>query len=164
MLALDLQQELEQMLQQELDAIAQSQNEAQSGMTHAESRAENDKDTRAIESSYLARGLAQRVAELKASLATIQAWKLSAPEPNQELQAGLGRIVSLCDEDQEEQKRVWLAPTGGGLKLVRRAPATLVLTPSAPLGQALIGKGLDDEITVQSPSGSRVWLITDIEA
>lgn len=163
MLALDLQQELQQMLQQELDAITQSQSEAQSGMTHAESRAENDKDTRAIESSYLARGLAQRVAELKASLATIQAWKLSPPAPNQELQAGLGRIVSLCDEDQEEQKRVWLAPTGGGLKLQRQAPATLVLTPSAPLGQALLGKGLDDEITVQSPSGSRVWIITSID-
>lgn len=164
MLALDLQQELEQMLQQELDAITQSQSEAQSGMTHAESRAENDKDTRAIESSYLARGLAQRVAELKTSLATIQAWKLSVPGPGEPILAALGRIISLSDENQQEEKRVWLAPTGGGLKLGGQSPATLVLTPSAPLGQALIGKGLDDEITVQSPSGSRVWIITGIEA
>lgn len=161
MLALALQQQLEQKLQQELDAIVHSQNEAQSGMTHAESRAENDKDTRAIESSYLARGLAQRVAQLKSSLATIQAWKL--PEPELEPKAALGRIVSLCDEDEQEQKRVWLAPAGGGLKLQAGKDTTLVLTPSAPLGQALIGKSVDDEVSVQSPKGARVWIVTGVE-
>ena len=38
--------------------------------THEESRAENDKDTRAIEASYLALGLARRVVELRPRVET----------------------------------------------------------------------------------------------
>jgi len=35
------------------------------GATHEENKPENDKDTRALEQSYLARGQAQRVVELQ---------------------------------------------------------------------------------------------------
>jgi hypothetical protein len=41
-----------------LDGLVDSQNAAQAGSIHEETRAEDPKDTRATEASYLARGLA----------------------------------------------------------------------------------------------------------
>ena len=49
----------------DLEAVTESQQKTQAGATHAESKSESDKDTRATESSYLARGLAKRVGELR---------------------------------------------------------------------------------------------------
>lgn len=162
MLGQTLQKLLEHTLCAELEAITESQSQVQSGMTHAESKAENDKDTRAIESSYLARGLASRVTELRSSLATIQAWKLPSPEQQPE-KALLGRVVTLLDADSEQQQRVWLAPAGGGISLTHADQAFLVLSPEAPLGKALMGRELEDEFEVKSPSGTRDWVIEAIE-
>lgn len=164
MLALTLRQRLEETLTQELDAIAHSQSEAQSGMTHAESKAENDKDTRAIESSYLARGLAGRVAELRAALSTIQSWKIAAPPSPEPDQVLLGRVVELESEEEDLRTRVWLAPAGGGISLELEPDKVMVLSPQAPLARALLGKFVDDEVEVQSPSGTRTWVIRAVRA
>ena len=50
----------------DLDALVRRQRDVQAGAVHEEKRAEHAKDTRATEQSYLARGLAERVAELEA--------------------------------------------------------------------------------------------------
>ncbi len=46
------------------------------GATHEENKPENDKDTRALEQSYLARGQAQRVVELQGELNQLKALEL----------------------------------------------------------------------------------------
>lgn len=46
---------------------------ARAGATHEEAKPENDKDTRALEQSYLARGEAARVEEQRTALAEIEA-------------------------------------------------------------------------------------------
>ena len=65
--------ELRQLLHADLEAVAASQQETQAGATHEESKPENDKDTRALESSYLARGLARRVGELQEAATLLEA-------------------------------------------------------------------------------------------
>lgn len=162
MLAPILRTLLETKLQRELASITESQSQAQSGMTHAESRAENDKDTRAIESSYLARGLANRVGELKKALSTIQSWKIRAAPSSDEARISLGRIATLVHEDEDTVQQVWLAPDGGGQVLTHEGRQYQVLTPQAPLGRALLGREVDDEIEVQSPSGVRRWVIEHV--
>src|SRR3954465_10121616 len=66
------------------------------GATHEENRPENDKDTRALEQSYLARGQAQRVVELQGALNQLKAMEL------RDFSAGaaiaLGALVALADE------------------------------------------------------------------
>lgn len=163
MIAAKLQELLASRLAAELNGLTQSQERIQRGMTHAESRAENDKDTRAIESSYLARGLAQRVVELRNALATVQAWVLPAPTPG-ETRIRLGALVKLVDEDSEARQHLWLAPAGGGMRLEYEQQSILVLSPQAPLAQALVGRAVDDEIEVQSPSGQRLWLVESIQS
>src|ERR1700754_956891 len=68
------------------------------GSTHAEARAENPKDTRGLEQSYLARGQAQRVAELEAGLAQVTALgprRRSAGDP-----VALGALVTIDDDGE----------------------------------------------------------------
>ena len=52
----------------QVDGMSRRAREAAASATHEESRPENDKDTRAIEESYLARGQAKRAAEAEAAL------------------------------------------------------------------------------------------------
>jgi hypothetical protein len=93
------------------------------GATHAEARPENDKDTRGLEQSYLARGQAQRVAELTAAVADVTALALRAFGPRDAIAPGA--IVTL--EDGADTYRRFIAPGGGGNAL---AGDLAVVTPS----------------------------------
>jgi len=125
------------------------------GATHAEAKPENDKDTRGLEQSYLARGQAQRVAELEAAVAEVSAMKLrelATRDP-----AAIAAVVTV-DEDGHEH-RFFLVPHGGGSSL---AGGIQVVTPSSPLGRALLGKRVDDEVEVTLPGKTRSLVITAI--
>src|SRR5690606_38783357 len=63
-------------LERDLAVATEAQRQTQRGATHEESKPENDKDTRALESSYLARGQAQRVIELAQELTLASALEL----------------------------------------------------------------------------------------
>lgn len=144
----------------DLEAAISSQKTAHEGATHEESRAENDKDTRGLETSYLARGLAKRVAELQASLNRL---KHFAPQPFDDGQAAaLGALVTLEDED-ESVSRYLLLPVEGGRKIGDDASAVRVATPDSPLGQAMIGRAVDDDVIVRTPKGRRECVVLSIE-
>ena len=126
------------------------------GSTHEEARAENDKDTRGLEQSYLARGQAQRVAELEAAIGDVTALALrtfTAKSP-----VALSALVTVDEDDGEH--RFWLAPAGGGSVL---ADNIQVVTPNSPLGQALLGKRLDDEVELRLPGKLRSFVVTAID-
>ena len=73
-----LRDELRAQLQAALARAEAAHAAAIEGATHAEARAENAKDTRGLEQSYLARGQAQRVAELASGVGAIEALALRA--------------------------------------------------------------------------------------
>jgi len=123
------------------------------GATHSEARAENDKDTRGLEQSYLARGQAQRVAELEAGVAAVTALALRAFGPSDPI--ALGALLTI--EDDGEAKRLFIAPHGGGSVV---GDAVQVVTPSSPLGRALVGKRRDDEVELRLPGGVRTLVVT----
>src|SRR5687767_406927 len=55
-------------LEAELANMTKAANTAREAATHEEAKPENDKDTRALEASYLAAGQAERVRDLEAAL------------------------------------------------------------------------------------------------
>ncbi len=112
------------------------------GATHAESKPENDKDTRALELTYLARGQAQRVVELQAALVELASWSPRGFSDDDAI--ALGALVTL-DEDGDE-RRLFVAPSGGGNQL---AGGVQVVTPQSPLGVALLGKYVGDEVELR---------------
>jgi len=139
-------------LEQDLATARAAHAAAIEGATHAEARPENDKDTRGLEQSYLARGLAQRVAELEAAVASVPAMKLDAAS-----KVSLGALVTV-DEDGDEQA-FFVAGHGGGIEL---PGGVTVITPSSPIGRALLGKREDDECEVAAGGRKRTLVITNI--
>jgi transcription elongation GreA/GreB family factor len=134
-----LKAELITQLEGQLAAARAAHEAAAVAATHEESRAENDKDTRGLEQSYLARGHAQRVGELENAVVVTQTF---APRSFGEADAvALGALVDV--EEDGKERRLWLAPHGGGIEL---AGGIMVVTPTSPLGKALVGKRIDDEI------------------
>jgi transcription elongation GreA/GreB family factor len=113
------------------------------GATHEESRSEGDKDTRAIEQQYLARGQAQRVVELDDAVAEVTRWNPRSFAAGDAI--ALGALVTI-DEDGDE-KQLLVAPAGGGNTLTG---GVQVVTPRSPLGQALLGKRAGDEVELRS--------------
>lgn len=140
-------------LSQALDAARAAHQAAVEGATHAEARPENDKDTRGLEQSYLARGIAQRVAELEAAVAAIAVWRPPA------FAAGAAVAPGALVEVDDDGRRRWLllALHGGGVVL----PGDVaVVTPTSPIGRALLGHRVDDECEVPRAGGSRLLAIT----
>jgi transcription elongation GreA/GreB family factor len=151
---------LRQHLRHELDAAIHSQKETQAGATHEESRPENDKDTRALESTYLARGLATRVAQLTESMARIVALATTVEATPQRGQSGA--IITLVDED-ENVRRYFLAPAGGGLRVNTSSGMVDVISVSSPLGQALVDRECCEEIELDGPAGRKFFEITAVQ-
>ncbi len=67
-----------------------------------------------------------------------------------------GATVTLLDEDDKPVRYQIVGPTEADAKSGR-------ISYSSPLGRALIGKKVDDEIEVTVPSGERFYVIQTIE-
>jgi transcription elongation GreA/GreB family factor len=106
--------------------------------THEEAKPENDKDTRALEQSYLARGQAQRVEELRANLALVQ--RMPVHQLAEDAPIALGALV--VAEERGRKLVLYLAACGGGMTLQEKVQ---VVTPQSGLGRALLGKQVGDD-------------------
>ncbi len=136
-----LQQELTALLEAQLAVLVTAHRATAEGSTHEEARSEHSHDTRATEQSYLARGQAKRVAELRDSLAALRSMPLSTG--GEDAAVGLGALVTLEDDD-ERRLVVWVAPAGGGSQLSGRIQVT---TPLSGLGQELMGKEVGESVS-----------------
>jgi transcription elongation GreA/GreB family factor len=122
------------------------------GATHEEARPENDKDTRGLEQSYLARGLAQRVAELEAAVAAVPGMTIARPA-----RVAIGAVVTV--EEDEATRRFFIAMHGGGIVLPGEVT---VITPTSPIGRALLGRAVDDECEAIAGGKRRTLVIVQI--
>lgn len=141
-------------LEAEIARAIESAARTREGATHEEARPENDKDTRALEASYLARGQAQRVVDLQVALKQVKFMELRSFGEDDAID--VSALVQL--EADDEQRWYFIAPAGGGKKLQLGAAQIDVLTPQAPLGRALIGRYVGDEITL----AKREWIVAQL--
>lgn len=152
-------EELRRRLEAEYQTLRAAQQATAAGATHEESKPENDKDTRALEQTYLARGQAARVVQLRADLDVFA--QLRARAFTEESPLGLSALVRLEDERQIESLYL-LAPAGAGELLESALGPVKVVTPGAPLGRALLGARVHDEIELLSPQGKRGYCVLDV--
>lgn len=137
-----LRDELVAMLLANLDILERSQQSAVEGATHQEAKPENDKDTRGLEQSYLARGQALRIEELHNVLIELRSMPLLAFGKNQPISLSALVIV----EENDKERVYFLAPYGGGATLAKGS--IQVVTPRSPLGEALLEKSAGDDCEV----------------
>jgi Transcription elongation factor, GreA/GreB, C-term len=133
----------------DLATMSAAQRMVVDGATHEENRPENDKDTRALEQSYLARGQAQRVVELQDAVNKLKALELRAFTPISAI--GLSALVAV--DDGRELVHYFIAPAGGGVKVELAGIEVRVVTPQAPIARALLGKRQGDDLDVRTPQG-----------
>jgi transcription elongation GreA/GreB family factor len=157
-------------LQGELETMRRAARDAREAATHEEAKPENDKDTRALEASYLAGGQAARVRDLEAAIKVVAGMKLLELDPGKSIV--LSAVVTLEDENKV-RATFFVAPFGGGtmLKAALGASSTSVqvVTPPSPLGRALLGRTEGEVIEVRgvglraSPQGAaREMTIVDV--
>jgi transcription elongation GreA/GreB family factor len=130
----------------DLEAAVVAQRDAQEGATHEEARPENDKDTRATEASYMARGLAQRVADLHQAASLLA--NLVVVKFGDDDRIAISALVTV-ENDAGDELVYFVAPAGGGVKVAQGGTTVAVITPSSPLGQALIGRRMGEDLALR---------------
>jgi len=74
--------------------------------------------------------------------------ELSANDP-----AALGCLVEV--EDDTGSSWYLVAPAGGGMRLEVDGITFTVVTPDSPVGRALVGRRLGDDVDIKTPQGVR---------
>jgi transcription elongation GreA/GreB family factor len=138
-----LKQELLAALRRERDTLQSAHRETLQAATHEESRAESDKDMRSTEASYLARGQAERVVALERDVLLVEHMALT--DFGEGAAIAVSAVVTLLSDDGR-RSMVFLAPAGGGTRL--SGGDVRVVSPSSPLGAALIGAAQSEHVLV----------------
>ena len=147
-------------LTETLARLAAAQAAAQAGAVHVEAKQEHAKDMRSTEAGYLSRGLAGRVEDLADDLRRLEGF---APRARSGADAAiaLGDLAGVVDADGVETI-YFIAPVGGGEKVVLQSGPVSVVTPGSPLGEALMEHHAGDEINLELRGGKRsleiVWV------
>ncbi|WP_339906689.1 GreA/GreB family elongation factor [Pseudomonas guineae] len=128
--------------------------------TAKENIAENKYDTLGLEASYLATGQARRAAAIRQTLTNWKQLVLRTFDPQLGIQ--LGALIALSD-DEDRHQCLLLGPDGAAMKLQQDGQTVQVIGPQAPLGQLLLGKGVDDEITLRVASGVQLLVILSVD-
>lgn len=145
-------------LLRDLAQVSAAQKSAQEGAVHEDNRAEGDKDMRSTEASYVARGQAARVLELQAEAAAIDNLELRPFGEGTPL--AWGALVSIEGEGGQVTHH-FLLPAGAGIRLQQDGGIVSVVSTRSPLGQALLGSFVGDEIHVDREDSSLEWTILD---
>lgn len=151
-----LKEELCQLIKAELETLEHAHRETNAGATHEEAKPENDKDTRALEQTYLARGQAQRVVDLRGALVAVNV--MPVRDFREDEPVTLGALVTV--EEDDDTQLLFLAPHGGGSLLAQGK--VRVITPQSPLGRALLGKRVGDDCELRAPERTRELSIVAI--
>lgn len=127
--------------------------------TAEENIAENKYDTLSLEASYLATGQARRTAEIRQSLLAYQQLLLRDYDPARGIQ--ISNLVTLEDESGD-QRLLFLGPEAAGLKIGSGDKQVTVITPRSPLGQQLLGKKVDDEVSLVVAGVTQVQVVVEV--
>ena len=147
-------------LASQADAMRASAEETRRGATHEESRAENDKDTRGLEATYLARGQAMRVEELESAASALRFLDLRSFGRDDPI--GPGAIVTLSLDD-DSRATYFVVPVEGGMKVRIEDLEVQLVASAAPLGRALLGKQVGDGFILELAGRERDYQIHEIQ-
>jgi len=106
-----------------------------------EGRMKSRYDTKRIEGSYLADSLSKRTGELLVEIQRAHEFKERASQVSEDVR--VGSLVSLQEGDTV--RHFFILPFLGGEDIEAEGQTITVLTPSAPLAQALLGRRTEDE-------------------
>ncbi len=146
---------LREKIAEEMATMTRLAKEAAQAAAHEENKPENDKDMRSTEASYVARGQAARARELERAHAMLGSLALRDFGEGDTIEAG-----ALVELQQGATKSVcFLVPTSGGQRVKVDGVEVQTVTPTSPLGEALVGLEEGDEAEVTTPQGLKIYEI-----
>ena len=146
-------------LNAELTTANAASEQAHASATHSENVADNKYDTLAVEAAYLAHGQSVRITQIQQSIANYrQLMSIRSPD---NASIHIGHTVTIHDANDKLQ-RLFIGPSAGGIRLFIDNLEILTITPQTPMGKALMGKAVDDEITLAVGANSKYFVVTDI--
>lgn len=150
--------ELRSRLEEERATTTRIALEAAAAVTHEDNKPENDKDMRSTEASYIARGQAERAREVERSLGLLSAILVREFGADDKIAA-----TALVELQQGKSKLVcFVLPVAGGQRIRSGDVDVQVVTPTSPLGKALMGLAEGDEAEVSTPQGTKIYEIVKV--
>lgn len=142
----------------DLAVLKKSAQAAHEAATHTESKAEDQYDTRGLEASYLAGAQSKRVLELEDLVALYRHVDVKAFAKTDPIAS------TACIEMVSEGKKhhYLMMPLGGGRQAQFDGKTIHVITPQSPMGEALLGKRVGDEIEVAIQRKLKEYEITAV--
>ncbi|MEM8956036.1 MAG: transcription elongation factor GreAB [Verrucomicrobiota bacterium] len=132
-------------LREELERKQRAGEAAYEGATDEEARSESKYDTRGLESSYLAAGMAQQLEDLAEDVHVLGGYSLPRYESGDAI--GLGALVEVGLGG--EPTLFFLLPCGGGVEVEVAGRAVTVVTTSSPIGGQLMGRKAGERFAVR---------------
>jgi len=155
----DIHQQFIRQLENELDAITSAAKSSFSTATSEAHHAEGKYDTFSLETSYLARGQARRVEELRQALERLQQLPLRGLAGADPVQ--LSALVRLQGANGE--KRVlFFGSAGGGERIQVNGEDIVIVTSQSPLGRAVLGKTAGEQFTISLAGSIQVFTIMSV--
>jgi transcription elongation GreA/GreB family factor len=132
---------------------------AHEAATHEECLPDNKYDTTALEASYIAQGQANRAREIRQSLEAYRALRLQTFDDTMPIR--LTALVTLEDEAGEE-RRLFIGPQAGGMKIADPDGEIVVITPASPLGRSLLGLMAGDDLQAEDAGEGATYTIVAV--
>jgi hypothetical protein len=129
--------------------------QASAGATDGEARAETKWDTCGLESSYLARGHALQFKALVADLETLRTFMIPVFS---NLPIGVGALIET--ELDKEKMLCFLLPCAGGIEVNFEGRSVSVITPSSPIGAALMDKKKGGKFSFRAGSTGKILSVS----
>ncbi|WP_075107972.1 GreA/GreB family elongation factor [Neptuniibacter marinus] len=143
------------------NAIAAAERAHQSA-TDKENVAENKYDTLGLEAAYLAEGQSRRVMACEEELRSFQQLLESSGNDEEVDEIGVGSLVKL-EGEIGAVKYLLIGRLAGGLKVKyddhNLGQEVMVITPSSPLGKALMGLGLGDQVDIGTATDKKSYQV-----
>jgi len=140
---------------EEAENISLGAENAHLDATNDESQSEGKYDTRGLEASYLAEAQAKLASEILHNLAIYNLLELKDFLPEDAI--SLSALIELeCDT---KSALYFIGPKCGGIIIQEEGQEILLITPTSPLGSALMGKQQGDDFELQIGGNTRQYEI-----
>ncbi|QDK45747.1 hypothetical protein DOM22_11620 [Bdellovibrio sp. ZAP7] len=146
-------------LEKDLESLTAAAKASIEAATSEEAKPENQYDTRSLEASYLARGQAKRISEIKELLVILTHVNIKDFGPDDKI-AG----TALIEVEHSGKNSFLLMMThGGGVNVTFDGKRIQIVTPSSPLGEALLDLREGDVAVVEQGDQVREYEILSVQ-
>jgi transcription elongation GreA/GreB family factor len=147
-----------QQLGEELETLAGAARAMHADASDEQNKAEDQYDTRGLETAYLASSQARQATVVEEALAAYHALKFAKFAAKSPID-----LTALVELDSRGTRSLYfIGPKSGGIEVKVAGKEILVITPESPIGQQLIGKKAGECFELQTRGPGQKFKILSV--